>query len=315
MSQVRPFPLDPKLTGIALAFRNKALIADAVLPRVMVGGPTFRYLKIDENQFFTIPNTLVGRKGRPNEVEFGATEVPGQVFDYGLDDVIPNDDIASAPQGFDPEGVAVQGLTDLVLLDREVRVSSLVFAAANYATGFKVTNAGGDQWDDPTSDPITQILDILETPLVRPNVAVLGQRVYDKLRVHPRVVAAAYPGGGNAGTGGIVTREALARVLEIERIEVGQAYVNTAKPGQAATVSRAWGNNAAFLHVNPLANTRTPQMSFGMTAQWQGRVAGRIAEPTVGLRGSVRVRVGESVNEIITANTAGYLVTDAVAAS
>lgn len=311
MTQVRPFPVDAVMTGIALAYSNKALIADDVLPRVPVGGQTFRYMKFDPAERMTIPATLVGRKGRPNEVEFAATEAAGQVFDYGLDDVVPNDDVATAPAGYDPIGNAVQGLTDLILLDREVRVASMVQDPANYATGNKTTLTTGEYWDDPDSDPVTQILDFLESGLVRPNVAVFSQKVFDRLRQHPKVVAAAYSGGGNATTGGVVTRQALANVLEIDRILVGAGFVNTAKPGQTPTRSRTWANHAAFLHINPLANTRQG-MTFGFTAQWQGRVSGRIPEPVTGLRGATRVRVGESVGELIVAGDAGYLVQNAI---
>lgn len=312
MSQVRPFPIDTRLTGITLAYQNKALIADEVLPRIAVGGQTFKWLKHNKADRFTVPDTLVGRKGRPNEVEFSATESPGQVFDYGLDDVVPNDDIAAAPAGYDPLGNAAEGLTDLILLDREVRVANLVFAPATYPTGNKEQNTTGEFWNDPTSSPHTQIMDVLETPLMRPNIAVFSQKVYDRLRVHPKIVAAVFSNGGNAGTGGMVTRQQLADLFELEAIYVGQAYVNTAKPGQTATLARAWGNHAAFLHRNRLANTRSPQMTFGYTAQWQGRVSGQIAEPQTGLRGAVRVRVGESVNEIVCASDVGYFIEDAI---
>lgn len=312
MSQVRPFPVDSRLTGIALAYGNKSLIADAILPRVPVGGPTFKYLQYDRDQQYTPPSTLVGRKGRPNEVEFGATEKAGQVHDYGLDDVIPNDDVASAPAGFDPVGVATQGLTDLILLDREVRVANLVFNAATYPTGNKDQLTTGEFWDDPDSDPVEYIMDTMSGMLVRPNTAVFSRKVYDRLRSHPKVVAAVHTSGGNASVGGFVGRAQLADLLELSGIQIGEAFVNTAKPGQAATMARTWGNHAAFLHINPLANTRSPQMSFGITAQWQGRVAGQMAEPQTGLRGSVRVRVGESVGEIITAADAGFFVQDAI---
>lgn len=312
MSQVRPFPVDSRLTGISLAYRNKTLIADSVLPRVPVGNQTFRWLNFNKPEKFTVPNTLVGRKGRPNEVEFSATETPGQTFDYGLDDVVPNDDVAAAPQGFDPLGNAAEGLTDLVLLDREVRTAALVFNPATYPTGNKTQNTTGGYWDQDASNPVQQITDALNGMLIRPNVGVMSRKVFDKLRQHPKVIAATFPLGGNAASGGMATRQQLADLFELEEILVGEGFVNTAKPGQAPTLVRVWGNHAAFIHRNRLANTRSPQMTFGYTAQWQSRVSGQIAEPQTGLRGSIRVRVGESVNEIVCAADVGYLVQDAI---
>lgn len=312
MSNPRPFPLDTRLTGISLAYTNKTLIADSVLPRVPVGGQTFKWLNFNKADRFTIPNTRIGRKGMPNEVEFSATETPGNVFDYGLDDVVPNDDIVAAPQGYDPLGNATEGLTDLLLLDREVRVASLVFNPATYPVGNKVQNTAGAYWDQDASNPVAQITDALNGMLMRPNVAVFSRKVYDALRRHPKVIAAVFPLGGNAAGGGMANRQQLAELFELEEVLVGEGFVNTAKPGQAATIVRVWGNHAAFLHRNRLANTRSPQMTFGYTAQWQSRVAGRIEEPKVGLRGAVRVRVGESVNEIVCAADVGYLIQDAI---
>lgn len=305
MSQLRPFPIDARLTGIALAYMNRTLIADDVLPRVPVGNQSFKWLQFNKSEGFSVPVTLVGRKGRPNEVEFGATETAGVVYDYGLDDVVPNDDIASAPEGYDPLGRAVEGLTDLILLDREVRVANLVFHADSYAAGLDTSLSGTDRWDHPDSNPVEQILDYLSTPLMRPNIAILSQPVWNALRTNPKVISAIL---GNSGASGIATRQQVATLFELEALYVGEAFVNTAAPGQTATYGRAWANKAAFIHRNRLADTRSPQMTFGYTAQWQGRVAGQIAEPQTGLRGSVRVRAGESVSEIISASDVGYLV-------
>ncbi|MGH2845433.1 MAG: phage capsid protein, partial [Thermoleophilaceae bacterium] len=69
-----PFPVQPYLTAIAIAYRNPVLIADEVLPRVPVGVQDFKYLKHNLADGFTIPDTKVGRRAKPNEVEFQATE-------------------------------------------------------------------------------------------------------------------------------------------------------------------------------------------------------------------------------------------------
>lgn len=308
MSQSRPFPIDARLTGIALAYTNRELIGDLVLPRVPVGQQAFKWLRYDKGDRFTIPSTIVGRKGKPNEVEFGATEESGVVNDYGLDDVIPNDDIASAPQGYDPLGNAVEGITDLILLDREVRVAAKVFATANHSGNSAL--ASGDEWNDPTSNPIEQIMDYLNTPLMRPNTLVLSGDSADALRIHPKIVKAVQ---GNSGDSGIVGLEAIASLFGLQRILTSRAIYNTAKPGQTLSFGQVWGSGkAAFLHLNPLANTRRG-FTWGFTAQWQGRVSGQMDEPTTGLRGARRVRVGESVNELIVGVDGGYLLTDVLA--
>lgn len=305
-----PFPIDPQRTAIAIAYRNPAYIADEVLPRVTVATQEFKYLEYPLAESFTVPDTLVGRKGRPNEVDLTATEATSNTEDYGLDDPIPQADIDNAPRNYDPVGRAVEQLSDYIALDREVRVAGKVFAAGSYPAGNKIQLSGTSQFSDFTnSDPVGVIMAGLDACLVRPNVAVLGQAVYSKLAQHPKIVKAVL---GNAGDSGIATRQAIARLFELEDVLVGQSRLNTAKKGQAATLARVWGKHIALIHRNRLADTRGG-LTFGFTAQWGGRIAGTQPDGNIGLRGGVRVRVGESVKELIVAGMAGYLIEDAVA--
>ena len=122
-----PFPIDAELTAIAIAYRNGRMIADDVLPRVPVGKQEFKYWKYDLADGFTVPNTLVGRKSRPNEVEFDATDATDSTEDHGLDAPVPKADIDNAPANYNPLGRATEQTTNLIVLDREVRTSALVF--------------------------------------------------------------------------------------------------------------------------------------------------------------------------------------------
>ncbi len=47
------FPIQPELTAIAIAYKNRSLIADQVLPRVPVGKQDFKYLKFNLADGFT----------------------------------------------------------------------------------------------------------------------------------------------------------------------------------------------------------------------------------------------------------------------
>lgn len=309
-----PFPLQTELTQIALSYTNEAFIADAVLPKVPVGSRSFKWLKHTKEERFTIPETIVGRKGRPTEVEFTATEQASTVSDYGLDDVIPVEDVESAPPGVNPIGKAVEGIAELIMLDREKRVADTIFAAATYPVGNKVTLSGTTQWSDyANSDPLSAMLAAMDGMLVRPNTLVLSQAVWTKLRQHPKLIAALYPAGGNAATGGIFAgQQNLAQLLELDSVIIGKGWHNTAKPGQTASMARLWGKHAAMLYINPQAGP-TNGITFGFTASWGTRVAGSMPEPKVGLRGGTRVRTGETLKELIVASDVGYFFENAIA--
>lgn len=322
MVDATPFPISPELTAVAIQYRNPAaaLIADLVLPRLQpMGVKSFKYLNYALADAFTIPNTAVSRKGMPEEIEIKATEVDASCLDYGLDDVVPNDDIIQARNapsngGFavDPLMTATQYLTDLLLLDREVRTANLVFATGSYGGNTLDLSGGGQhQWSDfVDGDPIADISTGLDNTVgFRPNTLVFGQAVWTKVRQHPKIVKAMH---GNDGGSGLATRQAVAELFEVQNVLVGSAYVNTAKKGQTASLARAWGKHCAALFINPVATNREG-VTFGFTAQFQGRFAGSISEPKTGLRGAERVRVGESVKEIVSAPKTSFFWQNAVA--
>lgn len=311
-----PFTPAPQYTAIALAYQNKELIADQVLPRTTVTAREFKWDQHTKAEGFSIPDTKVGRKGVPNEVEFSSVEQTAAVQDYGLQFVVPQEDVeaAASKPGLDPLGRHTEGTTELILLDREKRVADLIFAAGTYPTGNKTTLAGTDQWSDFTnSDPVEDILAAIEGMLMRPNTLVLGSQVLYQVRRHPKVIAAVYPTGGNAATGGIATVDMLRELFEIDRILVGRAYHNASKPGQTATYTRLWGKHCSLLRINPLAGVRGNDISFGMTAEYGSRIAFTRPDPDIGLRGGVRGKVGETVKELVTASDCGYFFENAVA--
>ena len=89
--------------------------------------------------------------------------------------------------------------------------------------------------------------------------------------------------------------------------------MNTARRGQTASMSRAWGKHAAILFIDESADTNRGA-TFGYTAEFENRIAGTIMDdPDIGLRGGVRVRVGMSVKEKVVAANLGFFWQNAIA--
>lgn len=308
-----PFVVSPVLTAVAVAYKNGQMIADSVLPRVPVDAENFKYRSYPIGEFFSPPETKVGRKGQPNQVEFTGEELTNSTDDHGLDDPVPNKDsmnAASQPGLPDPKMQAAQGVTELIVLAREVRAAALVFNAAQYGAANKETLAGTAQWSDyANSDPQADIKEGIDNMVMRPNIGVIGRAAWSKISQHPKLCKAVF---GNSTDAGVISRRAFADLFELEDLFIGEGWVNTAKKGQPVSLQRVWGKKAAFLHRNMNANTQYG-VTFGFTAQFGPRVGGEIVDPDIGLYGGVRVRVGESVKELVTANDLGYLFSDVVA--
>lgn len=315
MPSQAPFPINTSLTAIALSYRNTSLIADMVAPRVPVSTDAFKYFKFNKDEAFTVPDTKIGRKSEANEVEFGGTEVTDSTADYGLRDAVPLRDIQNAEgTPFDPLGQASLNLSRLVQLDREVRVAGLVFNAANYATGNKATLTTTAQWSDYTnSNPVSAMLTAFDSMIMRPNTLVLGQAVWTVLRQHPRVVEAVKGTGAGVNAVGIVTRDQLAALLEIDQILVGQAFLNGAKKGLAASYGRCWGKFAAALYMEPVTSTQAATTAVFTADSGGGLRVRDWFDEKRGPDGSQVIQVVDTVKEVMPSNDLGYLWSTAVA--
>lgn len=299
----KQFPYTAEYSAIAIAYRNTKLIADLVLPRVTVGKKEFKYTEYPLAGSFTVPDTLYPKKGRPNMVDFGGVERVSMTVDNGLDDTVSNDDIDNAPEGSDLEGKAVEFVTDLVALRREVRTAEILFNSASYASSNTLTLSGTSKFSDYTnSDPLAVLMEVLDTPIMRPNTMTIGRKEWTKLAMHPKVVKAAQ---GNNGDSGIATKVRIAELLELDNIIVGEGWLNTAKKGQTAVMQRVWGGNISLTYLNPLADNQRG-VTYGFTAQYGTKQAG--SKPIdAGINGSMLVRSAESVKELIIAKDVGFL--------
>ena len=319
----RPFVTDAGLTAIAIGYKNPSInyVADKVLPRQDVTAEKFKWTEYPLEEGFNVPDAEVGRKGRVQQLEFGGTERTSAVKDYGLDAPLPYSDVDAAAKAraagtstFDPEGHATMMLTDAMLNQREVRVAGMIQNPNNYSTGRKITLSGTSQFGNAASDPIGQISGGCDSTLVfRPNIGVMGRAVWSVVNKHPKVVNAVK---GNVTDSGIIT---LAQWTELFRDEgitewiIGDSWYNTAKPGQSPSLARAWGKHISLLHVNPIATPEGGGITYGLTAQYGSRIAGRIEDQDIGLEGGFRIRSGERVKEEIVAKDVGFFIQNAIA--
>lgn len=324
MAPVRPFVVTPAITGIAIGYSNPAhsLIADRVLPRIPVPAERFKWSFFPLAQMFSFPSTLVGRTGLVNRVTFQGEERTGGVSDYGLEDGIPISDIDEAAAmraqnlgNFDPELVAAAGLTNLIMLDREVRVASIVQNPSNYSAARRLVLSGTSQFSDYTnSDPIGVFKAAFQGTLIyRPNKMSMGRDVWTVLSSHPKLVNAVK---GNVTGQGIITPEDFVRLFAgegLKELNIGEGFVNTARRGQPEVLSRVWGKSIQLNYIDTEARPEMGNPTWGFSAQYGTRFGGSWEDKNVGLQGGKIVRIGERITEIVCAPDTGFIIQNAVA--
>lgn len=311
------FIRDEELTAIAIAYKNPdtTLIADSVFPRTApMGKREFKWTKYDDARGFTVPDTHVGEHSTVPQIKLKGTPQVDKCEDYGLDIPLTKSDLSDAPRNTNPRGHATEQATNLVMLDREVRAAGLAFDPSQYPTAQRENlstdlggGAGAEQWNEAGASPLERLIAGIDACWIRPNVVVFGHAAWSALSVHPKIVSAAL---GNDSSNGRATRERLAELLEVQEVLVGTGWVNSVKPGKTPVLARVWGPHALAFYRDRTV-TQSGGLTFGLTAQYGTRVAGRKVVD-MGLHGGELIRSGESVKEVIVAPRAAFLWQNAV---
>lgn len=267
------------LTMISIAFlqNQDAFIADKVFPNIPVEKQADRFFTYDRGDF----NRDEARVRAPGTESAGG--------DYRIDNTptyyanvwawhkdIPDQIRANADAPLNLDMEATEFVTTKLLIRKEAKFVSS-FMTTNVWTTDKTGAASPTtgqlyQWSDYTnSDPLTDVRAgmtvVHKSTGFRPNKLVLGQEVWDKLVDHPDIIDRVKY-GQTAGKPAMVSKEAVAQILELEEILVGSAIYNSA--AETVTNSHAFitGKTALLVYSAPRPGLMTP--SGGYTFSWKG---------------------------------------------
>ncbi len=302
------FPIHPRLTALVIAYENEGFIAEEVSPRFNVDTESFKWYKVDPSNTFNKEDDTIGNNGDFNEIRVFGEEESSSTRDRGLAEVLQN-----KKQGTDipyqRQQRAALTLVKKVALNREIRVANQLTTAANYVNNVTISTPT-EKFDDYTnSKPILRMRKALDVPLIRPNIVILPRQVATVLRSHPEAITGVT--NDSRQENGVVSLQGLADLLEVERVLIAGPRVNTANKGQSGSFNRIWGNHISMIYIDRSIDPLEGGVTFAATAEYESRVAKTVMLEDKGLRGSMKVMVGESVVEILPSNgLAGYLIRD-----
>jgi hypothetical protein len=325
------FPLiSVPLSGVAINYARinrdaRGYIADRVAPRRKVPSQLFRWYSSRINEAFTVYDTQIDRLGQANEMTHGWDLTSDSTKDYAIREPVAYADEREATAQslpFSLRAQAVQNVVDQIQLNRELRVSTFVNSTASYLSGYTVDKSAARWSDFVNSDPVADVRNARTAMLVPGNIGVTSQAVADILVRHPKVAVAL---GGSQNSGMYYPLDAIARVMGLKEIIVGNTLYQTSKRGQTLVTGNIWANNFAIHYQGPTA-AQDPTVAlasplsqsspdFLTTFQWNDWVSSEkeFLPGDMGLYGGVKVLAGESVLERQVAPYAGYLFTGVVA--
>jgi len=282
---VKELMVSGPLQNISIAFKNMDYIADRVFPILDGADPKAKITVYNKGDWFRDEAAIRAAGTRAARGGYKIDEVSVATKEFAFAKEVTDEDrrfaqLKNAPP-LRPDEDAIEYAADKVDLKKEVRVASLI-TAGTWADG----NVGGEDaaglWS-PAGDTNTFLADIKKAKLSikgktgkTPNVLVLDDATYlslaecaailDKIKYTQR---------------GVMTKELLAAMLELDEVLVGRAVKSTAKEKKAGTDftgANVWEVNAGkgmgFLFY------RAPKLGLKVaTAGLQARIAYEDGQP------------------------------------
>lgn len=298
---------DGPVEDLLVGYYNEEFIADDVMPVILVNKRSDTYYKLKPEIAYNVPDARISSQEAMPSRAGAALDTAGtfSVKDYGLVDFVSNDEEANADAPLQPRLESEEALSGFLGLAREIRVAAVVFGSGNYGSNHSALS-GTDRFDNTSSDPAPLILSVIEQPLVRPNVMVIGPDAWRYLRSNTNMIRyitsrPSYKGGQ---TPFMLDRETVAEAFELERVLVGRAKYNTAREGATASYSNVWGKSMALIRVEKTPSRRRTA-NFGYSFRFNRGMGGtgfgvqRIYNELVGVSGGTYIKMTHSDDDCV----------------
>ena len=260
MPLVSDVHVDAMLSNLSVKYRNAAYIADRVMPAIPVAHESDQYWIFGKENFM-IPETLRAPNAPAARVEWSLSDDSYTALEYALASPIGRRERDNADDGLNLEISTTEYVTDMLLLDREVRVAGIA-----QDTGTFTAAEPNPNWDEAACTPVEDVMAASEAMRLavgrRPNLMVLPAAVLYTLKS-----AAAIIDQVKYTSDGRVTLELLRRLFEIDNILVPEAQKNTAAEGETESMSDVWTDTVGLYYVNPAAQQKTVTMGHTFRAR------------------------------------------------
>lgn len=260
--------VDPVLTTVARGYKHPDAVGGHLFPDVEVvarGGKIVEFDKTDFKKFVTVraPGAAMP------EVQFGHSGKDYTINDHGIIGKSPVElmEDANAVPGIDLGKRAATGALNILGLEMEREQAKLATTAANFDNAHVSALAGNNRWDNAASDPSNDIaagVEKIRSAIgMRPNVAIIGGKVYDKaLKHHAKIIDRIKHTSRDS-----VTTEILAGLWDIKNVYVGDMI---AFDDDGDTPEDVWGENVILAYTQQGSVMDFGQPSFGFTYKLAG---------------------------------------------
>lgn len=280
MPQLNQANVDAVLSNISVAYTQdqSKFIANKVFPVVPVdkkSGIFMKYNREDWNRDEAQKRADI-TESAGGGYDLSKDSYTADVYAFHMD--VGDQAIANAMTPLQPVAEATRFVAGRLLLRQEVDFANSFFKTGVWGQDFTgvttsiatgINGSNNFTWfnDYVNSDPMLVMEQAKELVAAKTgydvNTMVIGRQVLSVLKNHPDVIDRI-----KYTSSELPTVELLARLFDVERVFVGSSFVNTAKEGQAESLSYNYGKGILLTHTATSPGLLTP--SAGYTFSWDG---------------------------------------------
>lgn len=278
-----------------------------VMPLMPVPEQSAQFPVIPKEVLLSVQDTKRAMRGKYPRSDYEFEEGYYATSENGWEEVVDDRERKLYASKFDADAMATKRATGIILRGQEKRVADAVFNTTNFPA-----NAVTNEWDDasnatPIDDIATGKLSVRSACGMLPNALIIAYSTYQKLKRCSQIIDLikyTFPGLDINK----LSLAQLAQVLDVPQVLVGGAVYNSAKKGQAASITDLWSNEYAML-TRVSAGGDITEPCIGRTFLWtEDSYSNTIVESyrEESNRGDVvRVRHDTSESLIVSRNSSG----------
>lgn len=307
------------LADVSIAYRNRSYIADRVFPIIDRLSPSAKIARYLKGAWYRDEAGIRGSGSRANRGGYPVDFLSVSTKEYAFAKEVTDEDRKfSNVQGAPPlklDTDAIEFAADKIDLKKEVRVASLILngtwsgVAGEDAAGLWAAGSGNTFLLDVRA----RVETIRANTGLKPNKLIIDHGTYNSLKEEATVLDKI-----KYTERGVLTKELLSAILELDEVLIGEAIISTAKETKAGTdftAANIWEKNAtkgsAFLFYSPpSAGLKTPSAGYQARVAYEDGQSRRVTTWREAAEHQDVYEVAEETDIVLTGADLGFLWVD-----
>jgi len=305
---VKDVHVDQALTNLSIGYHPAGMVAERVSPPITVAHESDRYYIWDRPSAFRVSATgimsLRPDKSEAKEVDFGLDTSSYQAEEYALKILISDREKKNADSVLRLRESKLRRVQDLLMLEQEIRVATLLTTAGNWAA-----NHSGDPGNWAAGTPtieadIDGAKEVVRAAIgIDPNTIIIPAQIARVIKRDATIRDLIKYTHADL----LVNGDLPARLWNMDVIIPGATYTASVEGAATITYADVWGDDVVLLYVNRESTIDTPQVVKTFRSKgWEVR-SWRVEE-----KRSEAIEASVIQDEVLTSNVSGYLLTDVI---